>query len=641
MSKEPKRNVYVGHRYVPKIMGEWDKQQSYEGLSIVTHQGTSYTSKKHVPVGIDILDEEYWVVTGNYNAQIEHYRQEVRDMGNYVDNEVDSLTRYVDSEVDSLTSYVDSEITTLDTKINGVDEKVNNVNTDLQNVDTKLNNTMDKLIDKEITVHIPSDYATLQEAIDELSNKFISQKVLINLNIESGHKPSCGIVLLNRDCANFRITSEDTVVTVASDFEGDFIRGENSRLPILACLIDMNDLGEDGYHVSKNSNGRVEVGCGIRNAGGRGLYVNEGSSVEARGSIFTGCNNRNVWVSRASNLSAEVSNFSANKGGENAVYISRTSNANILESDVSNAFLNGIALVRSKANVQGCDVSGAGGTGIIAQRGSDVAGEYVNATDCNRGIVIETGSRGALRGADTSRAKEMGILIAHGSYGNLQEVISNDCGTYGVRVENGSNANLRESTTRNNGTMDIAVLLGSTINAYLSKTTRGTPNVSDTNVKMFNVPSNRDGIIYAESNYNFTVEHGEWTPKLDSTGISSEHSYSTQSGTYSRVGNIVTLNFKIELTNRSDSATGQAIIKGLPFTSELRSALASGVSFSRIGNIEFDSGRSMIVGSVNNNREIALFQTGSGQAHSTLPITNFGNSAVIMGSITYIIIEGE
>src|SRR5699024_9700951 len=88
MSKEPKRNVYVGHRYVPKLMGEWDKTESYEGLSIVTNKGASYTSKKRVPKGIDILNEEYWVITGNYNAQIEEYRQEVRAFDNRInDNE--------------------------------------------------------------------------------------------------------------------------------------------------------------------------------------------------------------------------------------------------------------------------------------------------------------------------------------------------------------------------------------------------------------------------------------------------------------------------------------------------------------------------------------------------------------------------
>lgn len=77
---EPSKNVYVGHRYVPKIMGEWSNANDYEGLSIVTYQGTSYTSKQRVPVGIDILNEEYWVVTGNYNAQVESYRDDVRTL---------------------------------------------------------------------------------------------------------------------------------------------------------------------------------------------------------------------------------------------------------------------------------------------------------------------------------------------------------------------------------------------------------------------------------------------------------------------------------------------------------------------------------------------------------------------------------
>lgn len=105
MSKEPKRNVYVGHRYVPKIMGEWDKAETYEGLSIVTNKGTSYTSKKRVPKGIDILNEEYWVVTGNYNAQIEEYRKDVRELEKEVDKKAD--IDYVDDEIDSVLSKLD------------------------------------------------------------------------------------------------------------------------------------------------------------------------------------------------------------------------------------------------------------------------------------------------------------------------------------------------------------------------------------------------------------------------------------------------------------------------------------------------------------------------------------------------------
>ena len=48
---------YVGARYVPKIMGEWDKALQYEALSIVTYKGNSFTSKIPVPNNIEITNE--------------------------------------------------------------------------------------------------------------------------------------------------------------------------------------------------------------------------------------------------------------------------------------------------------------------------------------------------------------------------------------------------------------------------------------------------------------------------------------------------------------------------------------------------------------------------------------------------------
>lgn len=70
---------YTGMRYVPVFADplEWSSANSYEPLEIVIHQGNSYTSKTFVPVGIDISDPRYWALTGNYNAQVEQYRQEV------------------------------------------------------------------------------------------------------------------------------------------------------------------------------------------------------------------------------------------------------------------------------------------------------------------------------------------------------------------------------------------------------------------------------------------------------------------------------------------------------------------------------------------------------------------------------------
>lgn len=79
---------YVGARYVPKFMGEWNKSLQYEALSVVTYLGNSFTSKVPVPANIDISNKSYWVNTGNYNAQVEAYRQQTAQLGNNLNNEI-------------------------------------------------------------------------------------------------------------------------------------------------------------------------------------------------------------------------------------------------------------------------------------------------------------------------------------------------------------------------------------------------------------------------------------------------------------------------------------------------------------------------------------------------------------------------
>lgn len=79
-------NTYVGARYVPKFSEpiEWNQNTLYEPLTIVTYQGNSYTSRTFVPVGTDINNQIYWAQTGNYNAQVDQYRQEVEQLTNTV-----------------------------------------------------------------------------------------------------------------------------------------------------------------------------------------------------------------------------------------------------------------------------------------------------------------------------------------------------------------------------------------------------------------------------------------------------------------------------------------------------------------------------------------------------------------------------
>lgn len=72
---------YIGARYVPKFADpiQWSDENAYEPLTIVSNEGNSYTSKQYVPIGIGISNEDFWALTGNYNAQIEQYRQEAKE----------------------------------------------------------------------------------------------------------------------------------------------------------------------------------------------------------------------------------------------------------------------------------------------------------------------------------------------------------------------------------------------------------------------------------------------------------------------------------------------------------------------------------------------------------------------------------
>lgn len=69
----------VGAKFVPSFANpvEWNSNNAYDELTVVMHNGSSYTSRQYVPVGTDITDTTYWMCTGNYNAQIDSMRSAI------------------------------------------------------------------------------------------------------------------------------------------------------------------------------------------------------------------------------------------------------------------------------------------------------------------------------------------------------------------------------------------------------------------------------------------------------------------------------------------------------------------------------------------------------------------------------------
>ena len=103
---------YIGARYMPLFAdpAEWDSSRAYEPLTIVLYKGNSYTSKQSVPIGADINDTVYWAETGNYNAQVEQYRNEVKIATKQVSDSLQQTTAEVDAKLAKTVGAVDAKL---------------------------------------------------------------------------------------------------------------------------------------------------------------------------------------------------------------------------------------------------------------------------------------------------------------------------------------------------------------------------------------------------------------------------------------------------------------------------------------------------------------------------------------------------
>ena len=161
-------NIYIGNRYVPIFADpiNWTASREYEPLTIVLHNGYSYTSKKMVPLNTDISNTEYWALTGNYNAQVEQYRQEVAAVAEDVTDlqgDVDQIQTDVSGLSSSVSDLADdvagaeTDITALQGRVTTAEGNISTLNTNVGNLTTKVNN-IDRTINFGTIVMIGDSY---------------------------------------------------------------------------------------------------------------------------------------------------------------------------------------------------------------------------------------------------------------------------------------------------------------------------------------------------------------------------------------------------------------------------------------------------------------------------------------------------
>ena len=137
------------------------------------------------------------------------------------------------------------------------------------------------------------------------------------------------------------------------------------------------------------------------------------------------------------------------------------------------------------------------------------------------------------------------------------------------------------------------------------------------------------------ANHLDDYEEGTWTPTLNFGGNATGMAFTTQSGSYVKVGQVVTAQFRIELSAKG-SSTGNANFGGLPFN-----ATSVGTLYPAFYGLHHDvnsgSGNTttnvLPIGQIPRNNNTWNYY----QADSVTPVTNayFNNNTVINGTVIF------
>lgn len=308
-------------------------------------------------------------------------------------------------------------------------------------------NNLALIVSIDTTFRIPTDFTTLQAALDSVLRA--ENHVQATLNIESGHQLTKGLEVRNGDFGFFKITSTDATVSLSSGFQGVTITdpeyvvgnvlastndplfyGYDCVMPQLFCSIDMNNLYGEGYLVI-NSKGFIAENCGVINAGERGLNARN-SQIFANLANFSGANGTGMRCQLASNVTAGGANFNncckTIHQSDGAIYISRGCGVELRGATATNSGGWGLTVRRSIVSAREVNVSNAVGRGFSIESCSIVdLIETVADSVTGTGVWVREGSIASLQTAEITNSTSVDVKVDSGAkvvFNNLTETTS-------------------------------------------------------------------------------------------------------------------------------------------------------------------------------------------------------------------------
>jgi hypothetical protein len=181
------------------------------------------------------------------------------------------------------------------------------------------------------------------------------------------------------------------------------------------------------------------------------------------------------------------------------------------------------------------------------------------------------------------------------------------------------------------GTTDTQTLTNKTLTTPIVSTTMGvggaTPSGSGSGITF---PATQSAS--SDANTLDDYEEGTWTPVLRFGGATTGITYSTQNGSYIKVGKNIFITLYILLSSKG-SATGIASITGLPFSNAFTPAV--------VGCCGFDVNYSLVANSgvyslTDSGSAQILLRTHGASSYSDISNSNFNNNTGFYVATTYV-----
>jgi hypothetical protein len=277
-------------------------------------------------------------------------------------------------------------------------------------------------------------------------------------------------------------------------------------------------------------------------------------------------------------------------------------------------------------SVSGTSITNSGTTTVAA--GSASAPSITPTGDSNTGIFFPS--------ADTIAFAEGGVeALRIDSSANIG-INSTSPGRKLDVVDSGDSGSvIRSRVTTNNGGYFAYEALNSSGTSVFSVTHNGRINLSENIVFAsgqgldFSATSNSSGTMTSELLSDY--EEGTWTPSLNFSGGTTGITYTNRQGYYTKIGNIVYLQFVIVLSNKG-SSTGNANVSGVPFGASITGyPNNAGVLVAENNLSSWQLGTYGLVWS-----DSSIYLRYNGTVNFTpLTETNFTNTSTIYFSTTY------